>query len=161
MNMSQEIINELTFFLYSLALGICVTFLYDWFLIFRRIIPHHIIWESMEDLLYWIVCAILMFYLLYQQNSGILRWFAIAGAASGMIVYKKLVGLFFVQIMSTFFLKIIQAVTAFLKIIIKPLKCVNSVVFKGIRQKLRQLCKYMKKRLTIGIKMLKITLCKR
>ena len=87
--MSQNIINEVTFFLHSFMMGIVITFMYDGFLILRRLIKHSDILVSLEDMVFWIACAIGVFYMLYEENNGILRWFAVFGAALGMIVYKK------------------------------------------------------------------------
>ena len=87
--MSQNIINEVTFFLHSFMMGIVITFMYDGFLILRRLIKHSDILVSLEDMVFWIACAIGVFYMLYEENNGILRWFAVFGAALGMIAYKK------------------------------------------------------------------------
>ena len=64
--MSQNIINEVTFFLHSFMMGIVITFMYDGFLILRRLIKHSDILVSLEDMVFWIACAIGVFYKLYE-----------------------------------------------------------------------------------------------
>ena len=83
--MSQNIVNEITFFLHSLLMGMAISLVYDVFLILRRLIRHNLLMISMEDMIFWIACAIGVFYMLYEENNGILRWFAVFGATIGMI----------------------------------------------------------------------------
>jgi len=96
--MSQSIIDEVTFLLHSFLMGILITFVYDGFIIMRRLIRHNLFLISVEDLIFWIACAIGVFYMLYEENNGILRWFAVFGAALGMAAYKKSVSPFLVKI---------------------------------------------------------------
>ena len=38
--MSQDIVQEVTFFLHSIFMGVVITFVYDWLLILRKLIKH-------------------------------------------------------------------------------------------------------------------------
>ena len=98
--MSQNIVNEVTFLLHSFLMGIIITFIYDGFLILRRLIRHSLFLISIEDLIFWIACAIGVFYMLYEENNGVLRWFAVFGAALGMIVYKESISSLIVNFLS-------------------------------------------------------------
>ena len=82
--MSPDIVNEVTFLLHSFLLGIAITFAYDGFLILRRLVRHSLFLISLEDMIFWIACAIGVFYMLYEENNGVLRWFAVFGAAIGV-----------------------------------------------------------------------------
>ena len=95
--MSQDIIKEITFLGHSLIMGVMLTFLYDWFLIMRRTVKHNIVMLSLEDFLFWVICAVSVFTMLYRENNGTLRWFAVAGAFCGMLLYKKTISLFFIR----------------------------------------------------------------
>ncbi len=161
--MSQDIIKEVMFLLHSLLLGVIITFVYDWFLIFRRLIRHTILLISLEDIIFWIACAVSVFYMLYEENNGVLRWFAVAGAALGMMIYKKTVSRFFIKTAVKIFFWIGNLLARLLKIIFRPLHFVwkktgkecQSVGKKGIK-----LGKYLKKKLTEYVKLLKMILCK-
>ena len=61
---SEGIHQELIFLLISVALGEGLIILYDIFRIFRQIIPHGVIWTAIEDVCYWVVCALLVIYIL-------------------------------------------------------------------------------------------------
>ena len=146
--MSQDIIREVTFFLHSIVIGIIITFVYDWFLILRKLIKHGTIWISIEDFIFWVACGVGVFYMLYRENNGVLRWFAVLGAMIGMICY--------IYKIMWFLFRIIQ-------VMLKPLKWLISKLrrfFVFLKKKLKKWQNFIKKKLTVCIKMLKMVLCK-
>ena len=105
---SEDIHQEILFLLISLALGEGLVVCYDVFRIFRRIVPHGVIWISVEDILYWIVCALLVFGMIFQTNDGLVRGFSIGGICIGMLFYNHFVSPFFVKHISSILEKIIR-----------------------------------------------------
>ena len=105
---SEDIHQEILFLLISLALGEGLVVFYDVFRIFRRIVPHGVIWISVEDILYWIVCALLVFGMIFQTNDGLVRGFSIGGICIGMLFYNHFVSPFFVKHISSILEKIIK-----------------------------------------------------
>ncbi len=161
--MSQDIIREVTFFLHSVVVGIIITFVYDWFLILRRLIKHGTIWISIEDFIFWAACGIGVFYMLYRENNGVLRWFAVLGAMLGMICYKFIISKRFVHIMSTCIYKIMWFLFRIIQVMLKPIKWLIFKLrrfFLFLKKKLKKLQNFIKKKLTVCIKMLKMVLCK-
>lgn len=161
--MSQYIVQEVTFFLHSVLIGLVITFAYDWILIFRRLISHGKVLMSVEDLLYWLACGVSVFYMLYKENNGVLRWFAVMGAALGMLFYKLIVKNRFVYIMSTIIHKIMCFLFSVIQIVLKPLKWLFYAIRRCVRFfkiKLKKVKEFIKKRLTVFIKTLRIVLCK-
>lgn len=162
--MSREIVQELTFFTHSVLMGVVITFVYDWLRVLRRLFKHGTALVSLEDLLFWFACGIGVFYMLYRENDGTLRWFAVLGAAIGMFFYKMVVRDVFVDIMSTCLHKIMWFVFRVLQIVLKPIKCLvyaekTFVLFTG--RKLKKCKNFIKKRLTVFIKTVRMVLCKR
>lgn len=140
--MSESIVRDNYFLLYSLLLGMAVTNFYDILRILRRVIKHKDALVSIEDFVYWIIVAISVFYVMHTENNGTLRWFAILGAAAGMGIYKKLFGTHFVNIGSRglgIMFKYIGKISGF---ILKPFRFI------------------IKKKLTEWSKALKMVLCK-
>lgn len=90
--MSVTIRYEVQLLAGSLALGICLMIIYDGLRLFRLIIPHGNLWTGVEDALYWLGSSILTFLLLFEQNDGVLRSYAIAGVLAGMIFYNLSAG---------------------------------------------------------------------
>lgn len=161
--MSQDILVELDFLFHSFLMGIMITAVYDIFLILRQLIKHSLLLISLEDLLFWIGCAIGVFMMLYEENNGILRWFAILGAAMGMILYKISISQFIIDIMSTVIGKIFHILFKLLQFICRPFGFLGRKmggIFKVFGRKIRKAGKCVKNRLTSAMKLLKITLCK-
>ncbi len=62
---------------------------YDGIRIFRKIIPHSNAAVAVEDLVYWLLSGVCIFQMLYQENSGANRGFAISAVVLGMLVYLQ------------------------------------------------------------------------
>lgn len=108
--MSGQIAGEGWFMLHSFLLGAGITLFYDLFRILRRVIPHRTLLLSLEDLIFWVLATAGIFYLLYYENNGMFRWFAVTGAGLGMLVYRKTLSGPLVELVSS----VINAVLAFL-----------------------------------------------
>lgn len=161
--MSQSIIDEVTFLLHSFLMGILITFVYDGFIIMRRLIRHNLFLISVEDLIFWIACAIGVFYMLYEENNGILRWFAVFGAALGMAAYKKSVSPFLVKIITMVIERIFHGLFCILRFLFKPVRFAGGKVRGGacaVSKKGKKAGRCLKKKLTERVNSLKITLCK-
>lgn len=104
---SEGIHRELVFLLISFALGEGLVILYDLLRIFRRVIPHGVIWISIEDVCYWVLCALLVFGMIFQTNDGLVRGFSIGGICLGMLFYNHFVSSFLVVHISGFLGKIL------------------------------------------------------
>ena len=161
--MSQDIVQEAVFFLHSILMGLVITFAYDWVLIFRKLFTHGRFFMSVEDFVYWLACGIGVFYMLYRENNGILRWFAVVGAALGMLTYKAIIKNRFVNIVSKCIHKIMWFVFRVIQVVLKPLKCLFFAARRCVRfvwRKLKKVKLFIKKRLTVCLKTIRMILCK-
>lgn len=162
--MSPFIMKEGWFLLYSVLLGIAITFVYDCLRIFRRVFSHGIFWVSLEDMIYWIFVAFSIFYMLYYENDGALRWFAVLGMILGMLLFNKTISPVFVTCISRLLIwikKLICRLNAFLT---KPLRLAGKAAGKRAaagRRKVKRFAGILRKRLTVWARMAKIVLCKR
>lgn len=68
---------------------------YDVLRVWRMLVRHGKWWQGIEDFLYWVYAAGTTFMLLYRQNDGRLRAYAIAGVLAGMIVYDRMISRIF------------------------------------------------------------------
>ena len=159
--MSGQIVSEGQFLLYCFLSGICITIVYDFLRIFRRIRRHGTVWIAIEDLFFWIAAAIFLFYVLYKTNNGVIRWFSIAGAAAGMLIYKSVIGEHLVEIMSTIIKRILDVVARAARVVFRPVKRLFNRASSKWKKRKRKFKKQVKKQLTGNIKKVKITLCKR
>ncbi len=112
---SDGIHQELVFLLISFALGEGLVMLYDVFRIFRKVVPHGVIWISVEDVLYWIVAALLIFGMIFQENDGLIRGFAIGGILLGMLFFNHFVSPFLIRSIFGILKKILEILKRGLK----------------------------------------------
>lgn len=133
--------NENVFLFHALRMGIFITFVYDIFRIFRRIIPHKSFLVSVEDICFWMYCAAKVFLMMYHESDGTLRWFAVLGALVGMMLYRKLVSPFFVKYVSLW-----------LGLLLGYLRKIAGFMFRPVIT----VWKTLKKKLTFFVKMLKM-----
>ena len=84
---------ELQFFGKAFLCGLFLALLYDGIRLFRHLICHGKRAVAAEDLLYWLACGVLIFRMLYRENSGAVRGFAIAAVVLGMLLYLQFIQL--------------------------------------------------------------------
>lgn len=79
------------------ALGILLAFGYDLLRILRRIVPHGTIGISVEDILFWAACGVVIFLLLYEENDGYIRGYILGQIVLGALIYRLLLGRFLMK----------------------------------------------------------------
>ena len=163
MEVSGEILNEVRLFANSVVLGAGLTFVYDGWIICRKVFKHNTFMESLEDLSFWLFTGIVVFLALREQNNGVLRWFLVVGAGIGMLLYKSGISRFYVNC----FGKAIQYIVVYIKrlayFVFKPIKIAKKHVNSGLLQAnngIKKVTIMLKKRLTVCIKWFTIALCK-
>ena len=153
--MNEAIVVELRFFTASVIWGMLLIVFYDTLRIFRRVIKHNRFFVAIEDILYWIICSVLIFRMMYKQNNGIIRGFSIAAMLLGMLIFHHAISDFFVNILSVVIYKFLRVIGSMLKIIFTPfyfiIKKISKIVLwifnkmKKIRNNLSTVLKKNKK----------------
>ncbi|MDE6016045.1 MAG: spore cortex biosynthesis protein YabQ [Acetatifactor sp.] len=162
-------LNENEFMLHAFCMGIYITFVYDILRILRRVFPHGGFFVSLEDICFWIYCAVKVFLLMYHESNGTLRWFAVFGAIAGMVLYMKLASPFFVKYVSLLLQKIVGIIGKIIRFLLRPVRyllrrmrerAVRAARRRAVkRQKNRELRRgILKKKLTFLRKVLKMDL---
>ena len=162
--MSQDIYVESRYIGYAILWGLELAVLYDGFLIFRNVIKHKDFFVYVEDFVYWMFCAFFVFGRLYEIGDGYIRWYMALGVGIGMLFYKLTLSKWLVKGCSIILNNLKRVCTKILVVFLKPFFKTG----RGIKRILRYLkgrsktvLALLKKKLTLAIKMLKITLCKR
>lgn len=137
---SETIAREGSLLLVSFLFGIALMLLYDVFRIFRHIVPHGTIWMALEDILYWITCAVGIFAMLYQENDGLLRWFVLGGVAIGMLMENSFISPRVIWI----FVKILSAWLKLLGKIFHVMEKPGKKLFLFFRKELKKIEKAIK-----------------
>lgn len=157
MQIHPAIGQEAAFLGVSLLSGMGLFFLYDIFRIFRRIIPHGNIWIGVEDIFYWLLSTAVVFVMLYQENDGMVRGFAIGGIIAGMLCYYFFLSRLVIRVHVT----ILQAVLGLLKKIFGFLKKPLVFVLRPFYRLGKRGIVFLKKQLKKMIKAFKIGVSKR
>ena len=89
--------GEGTVFVQFFVFGILAFAGYDIIRIIRRVIPHGIVWVSVEDLLYWLAVSLCFFLHLCQVNNGRLRGYIFLGMLFGAGMYYSLCSRFLMK----------------------------------------------------------------
>jgi len=103
--------EQVSLFLSTLILGALTGLAYDFIRLFRRLVKHSSFLCNIEDLVYWILVLILVFYFMLNRNFGEIRLFSVMGFFIGMVLYLMSI--------SRLVLGIMLACAAFLKKVIK------------------------------------------
>jgi hypothetical protein len=151
--MSDMIRLEVNFFMVSLVWGIILMIIYDGLRIFRRLVKHSVCAVSLEDILYWMVSAVLIFKMMYQQNSGIIRGFSIMAMGIGMALYHYTVS----NIIVDWIVKLISLIFGPLLWMIHKIGHIIRTIFLNVKK----IIKIIIKRLKISFKTVKIALTKK
>lgn len=152
--------EENVFLLYAFGSGILIAFVYDILRIGRRVLPHGGLLVSLEDMAFWIFCALYIFGLMHRESNGSLRWFAVMGALAGMLLYKKTVSGLLVRYVSLVLCKVRDLLGRVLGFCLRPVRKAGHAaggVFARLFKKCRTFCK---NRLKNYGKLLKIKLKK-
>lgn len=113
---------ELQYIAVTVTVGIGLAVLYDCLRIWRRLIPHGIVWLSVEDILFWMAASLITFMVCFVEDAGNIRWFAVAGKVIGALMYHCTVGQFLVKYVSFILLFPFRIVKKALKNLAKSFK---------------------------------------
>ncbi len=119
--MILSINNQLFLFLLSVFFGFVIGFFYDFLVIFRKIIKHFKFMVQIEDLIYWTISALLLFFIMLKENHGEIRGFLILGSFIGMILYFSAVSNIFLKISDKILSLIKKILIVTFKILFTPI----------------------------------------
>lgn len=119
--MILSINNQLFLFLLSVFFGFVIGFFYDFLVIFRKIIKHFKFMVQIEDLIYWTISALLLFFIMLKENHGEIRGFLILGSFIGMILYFFAVSKIFLKISDKILSLIKKILIVTFKILFTPI----------------------------------------
>lgn len=149
---------------YAILWGLELAVFYDIFLIVRNVFKHKIFVIYAEDFVYWLICAFFVFENLYEIGDGYIRWYMALGVGIGMLAYKVTLSKWIVKSLSFVLSKVKQFIEKLAAVLIKPFYILGRGmrrIFCYFKRRIKTIFRLIKKKLTLALKMLKITLCKR
>lgn len=91
-------------FLSAVGMGAMIGLVYDFFRVLRRVLKHPNWAVQLEDILFWLVATLGMFYFILRQNSGAVPMFSVMAVFCGAVIYfatlSRLVLVVFVKLAS-------------------------------------------------------------
>ena len=145
--------NEAYIFLCSVIGGMLVAFIYDLFRIKRKTIKSSAIVIYIEDFIYWVVVALVMFGVVYYSNEGEMRGYLFIGAVLGVSLYifvlsKPVVNMsmFIIRFVTRVLRMIWLIVTYPFRVIFSVLRIPLSFLYRTVRGFMRKTGRYGKVR---------------
>lgn len=122
--------NQAYVFAIFILNGVIIGILFDVFRILRKSFKTSNLITYIQDILFWILCGLILLYSIFKFNNGILRLFIFLGISVGIILYM----LIFSKIFINFSVSSIKILKKILKIlIIIPIKEIIKIFYKTIK----------------------------
>ena len=86
--MKQLIAQQVQFILLMTISGMSLMAGYDMLRLIRWLFPHGQISITVEDILYWSIVSVPIFYLFLEFHDGIIRWYGLVAVFSGIVLYE-------------------------------------------------------------------------
>lgn len=143
--MQVTIAQQIFIFLTAVLCGVSIGILFDIFRIIRKLSNPTKASVNIQDTLFWLASAILVFWYIFTFNKGELRWFIFVGVFLSGWLYNLTISKYFIKIgiflvnllkkASIFLLKVILLPIAFIyRLIRKPLIFVFNATGRGARR---------------------------
>lgn len=128
--MYSTVSGEAIFFLCSALAGALAMFVYDILRISRRIVKVGASVVTAEDILFFAVAALMLFYVAYLKNSGEIRWQGFIGGALGAGIYFAVIRNRVVDAGTALVRWFMKMIVAVVRICLFPMR----IVFKALKK---------------------------
>jgi hypothetical protein len=95
--MSTYIHREILLFFGAAGMGAALALGYDLLVVLRAVFPHSGRTRALEDLFYWTMTGLLLFWSAYRSNEGNLRFYLVPALLTGAFVVHGTLGPLFVK----------------------------------------------------------------
>ncbi|WP_425447826.1 spore cortex biosynthesis protein YabQ [Dethiothermospora halolimnae] len=132
--MDTTIYSQAYIFFSTVYGGVIIGFIYDIYRIFRYFLKPKKVATFLEDLIFWIIVAIIALSILVFSNYGELRGYEFIGFISGAILYQKLLS----KPIITFIVNILRFIWKGLKVIMSivlfPFKALKNILYNPYKK---------------------------
>ena len=148
--MNQIVNSQSLLFITCIEIGIIMGAFFDLIRISRKIVKHPDFFVQLEDLIYWVICALIGFYLLYINNYAAIRPFVFIGILLGAILYFASFSLLFMKVATVIIHYVKTLVRQLIRFLAVPVKWIIRIIgipIKHINEIFMAVHSYQKKRL--------------
>lgn len=96
--MNSAISNQIFVFLICMYGGIFLGLFYDIYRIFRRVFRPRKKATYIEDVIFWLICSLFVFAVIFLANYAELRFYTFLGFITGFYIYMKIFSFLFIKI---------------------------------------------------------------
>ncbi len=133
-------------FLTSIYGGLLFGFVYDLYKMFRYFLKPNKIATIIEDIIFWVIVTVIVFFILIRSTWGELRGYIFLGLFMGAFLYFKKIS----RIIYPILIKIFKCIAC----IFKKIFFILSIPFKQLRRTIKPVAKKIGKLNKISIKMI-------
>ncbi len=133
--MNEIIMNQLKILTIFAISGITISILFDIFRIRRKVCKAPNLLTYFEDILFWIISAIILLYTVMKYTTGELRIYMFVGLFIGILIYFKFFSKLIVKFFSSIIKFIITIIVRIFKIILYPFKKTLNLLKKSWKKK--------------------------
>ena len=133
--MNEIIIRQFKILAIFAISGIIISILFDIFRIRRRVWKFPNIITYFEDILFWIISAIILLYTVIRYTTGELRIYMFVGLFLGILIYFKFFSKYIVRFFSNIIKSIISIIIKILLKILLPFKFFYKIFKKGWKKR--------------------------
>ena len=123
---------EAGFFVASVAAGIVMAFLYDLIRISRKVAGLCDAVVNLQDIIFFVAAACILFYVAYLKNSGEIRWQGVIGCGIGIGAYVVVVKNRLLNVSTVVIKWLVNIIEKVIKIVLFPIKLIFKIFKKPI-----------------------------
>ena len=127
--------NQAYLFLVFSLTGIIIGIIYDIFRVLRKSFKTSDIITYFEDILFWIISAIILLYTVIRYTTGELRIYMFVGLFLGILIYFKFFSKYIVRFFSNIIKSIISIIIKILLKILLPFNFFYKIFKKGWKKR--------------------------
>jgi spore cortex biosynthesis protein YabQ len=126
--MPDTVGSQFHVFLYSVAAGMLIAFIYDLFRIKRRAVKTGVVFVYLEDIAFWMIVAFIMLMVLHFTNEGEIRGYIFVAAILGAIMYLLLLSRLVMNVFLTILRFVCRALSFILNFLAWPVRFVLRIL---------------------------------
>ena len=135
--MNFSVSKEVFVFASAAAAGAGLYFLYDLFRLMRRTSSPDSVLVQVQDAVFWILAAGVMFFVILYTNNGIVRFYELLGAGLGALLYGIILSDLILRILTRILLFFSGFFKKILKILLTPLLFTYNIICRCVRPAVR------------------------
>ena len=129
-----NIIDEFYIFLFSINYGLILGGIYDCYKVLRYFSKPKKFLTAVEDILFWLIITLIIFFFLLNKTDGIIRGFVIFGFIIGYIFYIKVISKYSYYLLKKIFWLIFTVINEIIKIILYPFKKASEFFVRRVKK---------------------------